>query len=209
MNLMLLRASSADFSDSAAEEDLRDSLERESNPIPSSSYAKLIWGHAKNAKERRAKLRFMGILGKSMKIYHLLAQKPIRAFFYIPLIAAMISQGNASANMGDSTQGSALKIEALCTIANKYEVCHPQIRKDKLIINFPTELVIINRDDIEYIKVYDSRKREIFKFNQKVGDVDFAISFDDGYGVRTGFIRFKNNKSAERFNNYLNTLILR
>ena len=48
---------------------------------------------------------------------------------------------------------------------------------------------------------------EIIRFNQKVGDVDFAISFDDGFGIRTGFVRFKNNKSAERFNNYLNLLI--
>ena len=124
-------------------------------------------------------------------------------------MASIINLEKASANMGDSTQGSALKIEALCTIANKYEVCHPQIRKDKLIINFPTELVVINREDIESIKVYDSRKRELIRFNQKVGDVDFAISFDDGYGIRTGFVRFKNNKSAERFNNYLNLLILR
>ena len=201
---MLLKASSADCFGSAAAGLLRGSL-----PIPSSSNAKLIWGHAKNAKERRAKLRFIDVLSKTVKLYHLSAIKPIRGFFYISLITAMISIGNASANMGDSTQGSALKIEALCTIANKYEVCHPQIRRDKLIINFPTELVVINREDIEYIKVYDSRKREILRFNQKVGDVDFAISFDDGYGVRTGFVRFKNNKSAERFNNYLNTLILR
>ena len=62
---------------------------------------------------------------------------------------------------------------------------------------------------IESIKVYDSRKRELIRFNQKVGDVDFAISFDDGYGIKTGFVRFKNNKSAERFNNYLNLLVLR
>lgn len=144
-----------------------------------------------------------------MRIYHLLVRKPMNAFLCASFMASMLSLGNASANMGDSTQGSALKIEALCTIANKYEVCHPQIRKDRLIINFPTELVVINREDIESIKVYDSRKREIIRFNQKVGDVDFAISFDDGFGVRTGFVRFKNNKSAERFNNYLNFLILR
>ena len=133
----------------------------------------------------------------------------MEAFLFASFIASTISLGNASANMGDSTQGSSLKIEALCTIANQYEVCHPQIRKDKLIINFPTELAIINREDIESIKVFDSRKRELIRFNQKVGDVDFAISFDDGSGVRTGFVRFKNNKSAERFNNYLNLLILR
>ena len=144
-----------------------------------------------------------------MRIYHLLVRKPIRAFLCASFMASIISLENASANMGDSTQGSALKIEALCTIANKYEVCHPQIRKDRLIINFPTELVVINREDIESIKVYDSRKRELIRFNQKVGDVDFAISFDDGFGVRTGFVRFKNNKSAERFNNYLNLLVLR
>ena len=106
-------------------------------------------------------------------------------------------------------QGKSLKIEALCTISNQYEVCHPQIRQDTLIINFPTELVVIDREDIESVKIFDSRKREILRFNQKVGDVDFAISFDDGYGVRTGFIRFKNSKSAERFSNYLNILVLR
>ena len=144
-----------------------------------------------------------------MQIYHLFVHKPMKAFLCASFMASIFGLGSASANMGDSTQGSALKIEALCTIANKYEVCHPQIRKDRLIINFPTELVVINREDIESIKVYDSRKREIIRFNQKVGDVDFAISFDDGFGVRTGFVRFKNNKSAERFNNYLNLLILR
>ena len=82
----------------------------------------------------------------------------MNAFLRASFMASMLSLGNVSANMGDSTQGSALKIEALCTIANKYEVCHPQIRKDRLIINFPTELVVINREDIESIKVYDSRK---------------------------------------------------
>lgn len=144
-----------------------------------------------------------------MKIYHISVLKPIRVLWCASFMASMFSLGNASANMGDSTKGSALKIEALCTIANKYEVCHPQIRKDRLIINFPTELVVIDRDDIESIRVFDSRKREIIRFNQKVGDVDFAISFDDGFGTRTGFVRFKNNKSAERFNKYLNLLILR
>ena len=144
-----------------------------------------------------------------MGIYHLFVRKPMKAFLCASFMASMFSHGSASANMGDSTKGSALKIEALCTIANKYEVCHPQISKDRLIINFPTELVVINREEIESIKVYDSRKRELIRFGQKVGDVDFAISFDDGFGVRTGFVRFKNNKSAERFNNYLNLLNLR
>ena len=144
-----------------------------------------------------------------MGIYHLFVRKPMKAFLCASFMASILSLGSASANMGDSTKGSALKIEALCTIANKYEVCHPQISKDRLIINFPTELVVINREEIESIKVYDSRKRELIRFGQKVGDVDFAISFDDGFGVRTGFVRFKNNKSAERFNNYLNLLNLR
>ena len=144
-----------------------------------------------------------------MQIYHLFVHKPMKAFLCASFIASIFGLGSASANMGDSTQGSALKIEALCTIANKYEVCHPQISKNRLIINFPTELVVINREDIESIKVYDSRKREIIRFGQKVGDVDFAISFDDGFGIRTGFVRFKNNKSAKRFNDYLNMLTLR
>lgn len=144
-----------------------------------------------------------------MQIYHLFSRMPIKVIVFACLTASMYSGIAAFANMGDSTRGTATKIEALCTISNQYEVCHPQIRQDSLIINFPTELVVIDREDIKSIKTYDSRKREILRFNQKVGDVDFAISFDDGYGVRTGFVRFKNNKSAERFSNYLNLLVLR
>jgi len=141
---------------------------------------------------------------------HRLGRKFARSVFMMSLFAACsVNIPNVLANMGDSMQGKSLKIEALCTISNQYEVCHPQIRQDTLIINFPTELVVIDREDIESVKIFDSRKREILRFNQKVGDVDFAISFDDGYGVRTGFIRFKNSKSAERFSNYLNILVLR
>ena len=34
---------------------------------------------------------------------------------------------------------------------------------------------------------------------KKTGDIDFAISFLEGNETRTGFIRFKNNRSARKF----------
>ena len=104
----------------------------------------------------------------------------------------------AVANMPDSASGS-FKVEALCTISNAYATCHPQIRGDQLIINFPSELVILDKDEVKSIDLYDSRRREFIRFFKKTGDIDFAISFLEGNETRTGFIRFKNNRSARKF----------
>jgi len=104
----------------------------------------------------------------------------------------------ALANMPDSASGS-FKIEALCTISNAYATCHPQIRGDQLIINFPSEIVILDKEEIKSIKLYDSRRRELLRFFKKTGDIDFALSFLEGSEIRTGFIRFKNNRSARNF----------
>ena len=104
----------------------------------------------------------------------------------------------AIANMPDSAAGS-FKVEALCTISNAYATCHPQINGDRLIINFPSELVILDKDEVKSIDLYDSRRREFIRFFKKTGDIDFAISFLEGNETRTGFIRFKNNRSARKF----------
>ena len=104
----------------------------------------------------------------------------------------------AMANMPDSASGS-FKVEALCTISNAYETCHPQINGDRLIINFPSELVVLDKDEVKSIELYDSRRREFIRFFKKTGDIDFAISFLEGNDIRTGFIRFKNNRSARKF----------
>ena len=102
------------------------------------------------------------------------------------------------ANMPDSDSGS-FKVEALCTISNAYETCHPQINGDQLIINFPSELVVLDKDEVKSFDLYDSRRREFIRFFKKTGDIDFAISFLEGNETRTGFIRFKNNRSARNF----------
>ena len=104
----------------------------------------------------------------------------------------------ALANMPDSASGS-FKVEALCTISNAYATCHPQIRGEQLIINFPSELVVLDKDEVKSIDLYDSRRREFIRFFKKTGDIDFAISFLEGNETRTGFIRFKNNRSARKF----------
>ena len=102
------------------------------------------------------------------------------------------------ANMPDSASGS-LKVEALCTISNAYATCHPQINGNRLIINFPSELVVLDKDEVKSIDLYDSRRREFIRFFKKIGDIDFAISFLERNEIRTGFIRFKNNRSARKF----------
>ena len=102
------------------------------------------------------------------------------------------------ANMPDSASGN-FKVEALCTISNAYATCHPQINGNRLIINFPSELVVLDKDEVKSIDLYDSRSREFIRFFKKTGDIDFAISFLEGKETRTGFIRFKNNRSARKF----------
>jgi len=102
------------------------------------------------------------------------------------------------ANMPDSASGS-FKVEALCTISNAYATCHPQINGDRLVINFPSELVVLDKKEVKSIDLYDSRRREFIRFFKKTGDIDFAISFLEGNETKTGFIRFKNNRSARKF----------
>ena len=116
--------------------------------------------------------------------------------FALTTISATLAP--AMANMPDSASGN-FKVEALCTISNAYATCHPQINGDRLIINFPSELVVLNKDEVKSIDLYDSRRREFIRFFKKTGDIDFAISFLEGNETRTGFIRFKNNRSARKF----------
>lgn len=101
-------------------------------------------------------------------------------------------------NIPDVSNG-AIKIEALCTISNAYAVCNPRFSGDELIINFPSELIVLKKSDIAEIRLYDSRTRQFIRFFNKVGDYDFAITFNDSGRTRTGFVRFKNNKSTESF----------
>ena len=116
----------------------------------------------------------------------------------LALTTISASLAPAMANMPDSASGS-FKVEALCTISNAYATCHPQIKGDRLIINFPSELVVLDKDEVKSVDLYDSRRREFIRFFKKTGDIDFAISFLEGNETRTGFIRFKNNRSARKF----------
>ena len=116
--------------------------------------------------------------------------------FALTTISATLAP--AMANMLDSASGN-FKVEALCTISNAYATCHPQINGDRLIINFPSELVVLDKDEVKSIDLYDSRRREFIRFFKKTGNIDFAISFLEGNETRTGFIRFKNNRSARNF----------
>ena len=118
--------------------------------------------------------------------------------FFLALCIKSACFAPAFANMPDSASGG-FKTEALCTISNAYATCHPQIRGEKLIINFPSELVVLNKEEIKSVDLYDSRRRELIRFFKKTGDIDFAISFLEGNETRTGFIRFKNNRSARTF----------
>ena len=72
----------------------------------------------------------------------------------------------AIANMPDSAADS-FKVEALCTISNAYETCHPQINGNRLIINFPSELVVLHKDEVKSVDLYDSRRREFIRFFKK------------------------------------------
>lgn len=100
--------------------------------------------------------------------------------------------------MPDSAVG-AKKIEALCSLLNAYETCSPQISNERLIINFPSELVALSRDELTSVDIYDSRTRQLIRLLKNTGDVDFSLSFFDGSKKRMGFIRFKNNSSARQF----------
>ena len=129
----------------------------------------------------------------------------MRAFKMFSYAAATIAciQFPLFANMPDSATET-FKIEALCSISNAYATCHPQISNDRLIINFPNELVVLLPEEVIDVKIYDSTRREIIRLFQRVGDIDFAISFNKDNEVWTGFVRFKNNRSARIFKARIN-----
>ena len=147
---------------------------------------------------------------------------------YIVLFALCPSMVSASAREDARSRSSIpssedsirypFKIEALCSLYSKYEVCHPVITPTKISSYFPTEFISLTADEIISIDVYDSRRREMnyllgtastiifgpygligFLTTKKVGDVDFGIRYKDGQRIRTAFIRFKNNQSLSRF----------
>ena len=113
-------------------------------------------------------------------------------------LSMFLQYSRAMANMPESST-NATKIEALCSISNAFSTCHPQISRNRLIVNYPSELVVLEPEDIDSIKVYDSRTRQLIRFFKKTGDVDFAISFKENGEKRTGFVRFKNNRSSSTF----------
>lgn len=117
------------------------------------------------------------------------------------------------------------KIEALCSLYSKYEVCHPVLTEDSISANFPTEFLSLTAKDITSISIYDSRRRETnyvvgaastilfgpygligFLSTRNVGDVDFGISYLDSGRKRTAFVRFKNNSSILAFGEALKPL---
>ena len=134
-----------------------------------------------------------------MKKITLLAATLLGISFAAPPLAV-------KANMPDSATG-AKKIEALCSLFNAYYTCSPQISDDRLIVNFSSELVVLTRDEIDAVRIYDSRTRQLIRFFKKTGDVDFAISFLDGRKKRTGFVRFKNNSSAKEFHEWIKEFV--
>ena len=121
---------------------------------------------------------------------------------------------------------SAVRIEALCSLYSKYEVCHPSVTPSSVSANFPTEYLQFNPDNLISITVYDSRRREAnyalglastiilgpyglpaFLLQRRVGDVDFGFKYRDGSKSRTAFIRFKNNNSIMIFSEALKPLL--
>ena len=116
--------------------------------------------------------------------------------------------------------GPPLRMEALCSLYSKYEVCHPTVTATQISANFPTDFVQLNVEDIVAINIYDARRTE---FNyiigsastlifgpygllnllamRRIGDVDFGFTYLENGKKRTAFIRFKNNNSVEKFAN--------
>lgn len=111
-----------------------------------------------------------------------------------------------------------VRIEALCSLYTKYEVCHTSVTPSSVSANFPTEYLQFNPDNLMSITIYDSRRREpnyalglastvilgpyglpAFLLQRRVGDVDFGFKYRDGSKSRTAFIRFKNNRSIKTF----------
>lgn len=124
------------------------------------------------------------------------------------------------------TQSLPMRIEALCSLYSKYEVCHPIVSANKISANFPTEFLLLNAEDILEVNIYDARRTEFnyilgsastlifgpygllgFLAMRRIGDVDFGFTYREGGKKRTAFIRFKNNSSVEKFSNALKPLL--
>lgn len=128
---------------------------------------------------------------------------------------------------GSTPASLPIKVEALCSLYSKYEVCHPVVDKSRISGNFPTEYLQLDASDIEGIDIYDARRIEFnyvlgtastiifgpygllgFLAMRKVGDVDFGIRYRDGSKKRTAFIRFKNNASVAKFGEAIKPLLM-
>ena len=118
------------------------------------------------------------------------------------------------------------RIEALCSLYSKYEVCHPILTESSISANFPTEFLELTSKDIKSIVIYDSRRKETnyvvgaastilfgpygligFLATRNVGDVDFGFAYFDNGRKRTAYVRFKNNNSTKAFGEALKPLV--
>lgn len=148
----------------------------------------------------------------------------LAAALLMPLVPPGASMANEKVekNLAPSTDIPTLplRVEALCSLYSKYEVCHPTIKATQISANFPTDFIQLNVEDIVAINIYDARRTE---FNyilgsastlifgpygllgllamRRIGDVDFGFTYMEDGKKRTAFIRFKNNNSVEKFAN--------
>jgi hypothetical protein len=155
---------------------------------------------------------------------HSILCSALAAAMLTPLGATLPALANEKVekNLTPSTDIPALplRMEALCALYSKYEVCHPTIKATQISANFPTDFVQLNVEDIVAINIYDARRTE---FNyiigsastlifgpygllnllamKRIGDVDFGFTYLENGKRRTAFIRFKNNNSVEKFAN--------
>jgi hypothetical protein len=137
-----------------------------------------------------------------------------------------VERGTQTPNSSSKDGTLPMRIEALCSLYSKYEVCHPVINEAKISANFPTEFLELNVEDIEAINIYDARRTEFnyilgsastiifgpygllgFLAMRRIGDVDFGFSYREGSKRKTAFIRFKNNRSVEKFANAIKPLV--
>jgi hypothetical protein len=159
-----------------------------------------------------------------------------RVGLLMPAFAAAFFAGNSalafdrSGNLGVVASPPRVsypfKIEALCSLYSKYEVCHPVLTEGSISANFPTEFLRLTAKDITAIAIYDSRRRETnyvvgaastilfgpygligFLATRNVGDVDFGFTYIDSGRKRTAYIRFKNNNSTAAFGEALKPLV--
>lgn len=156
-------------------------------------------------------------------MYTFLASQQLIGF---PLTAAGRPNPPQS-QIGSAPASLPIKIEALCSLYSKYEVCHPVVEKSRISANFPTEYLQLYATNIEGIDIYDARRIEFsyilgtastiifgpygllgFLAMRKVGDVDFGVRYRDGSKKRTAFIRFKNNASVAKFGEAIKPLLM-